>query len=350
MSGTSLDGVDIALVQFENNVPACLAFDTLPYPDSLKTQLHQINLSPNISLYAYSELHAQLGTFYAESVDTFLKARDIQPNAITAIGSHGQTIFHAPQHQMSVQIGHPAFIAKHTGITTVADFRVDDLANHGQGAPLAAAFHPLLFSQPEAAFAVVNIGGIANVTVFVNDAIVGFDTGPGNGLMDEVCQREFNQPYDQGGQRAADADFDPTLLAQLLDDPYFNAPFPKTTGREYFNHDWVNRYSHSLAPNALLATLNRLTAASIAGAIEPFALTRMIVTGGGAENATLLKNLNDLLPYPVSASTEFDVNPHSVEAMMMAWLAKQRLENQTVKLSQATGAKRDSVLGAIWHP
>jgi anhydro-N-acetylmuramic acid kinase len=207
MSGTSLDGVDAALIEMTSAQKITLkSFVSVPLPAQLQTSLQALNLTPKITLKSFCELQVQVAQVFIEAAQTLLSQAQLSPNDIQAIGSHGQTIFHDPSIPMSLQIGHPAFIAKQTGITTVGDFRIDDMALGGQGAPLAPAFHQALF-QTEQAIALANIGGIANVSLIAgtqqNTAVKGFDTGPGNGLMDEWCQRHFNQPYDKNGDLAA---------------------------------------------------------------------------------------------------------------------------------------------------
>ncbi len=349
MSGTSLDGIDIALVDFNNPPPKCRVFDCTEYPPALKRSLHQLNLTPEVPLHKLCELETELGQFYAHSVQQFLQANGLNAPEINAIGCHGQTIFHAPDVQMSLQIGHPAHIAKQTGITTVGDFRIDDMANGGQGAPLAPAFHHYLF-QTNPKTAIVNIGGIANISFFNGEKSIGFDTGPGNGLMDEICQKHLNQNYDKNGSIAAHASPNKSLLKKLLADPYFQTTYPKSTGRDYFNYEWLHPFIENESTEVIIATLNLLTATTIANDINKLGAENIVICGGGAENQTLLNHLGALTNATVNTSQALGYNPHSIEAMMMAWLAKQRLDQQPIKLHQTTGASKDSVLGAVWHP
>ncbi len=362
MSGTSLDGIDIVIVSFQNEQPTLHHFETLPYDLALQTSLHELNLTQQIQLPDLAKLEQQLGSAYASAVNQVLKQQNILPNQVLAIGCHGQTIFHDPNIPMSLQIGHPAFIAKQTGIRTVADFRVDDMACNGQGAPLAPAFHQIIFklNQPTA---IVNIGGIANISIFNDGKITGFDTGPGNGLMDEICQTYFNQAYDANGNIAAKNSVNKALLHQLKQHPYFAQPAPKSTGRDIFNLNWLTEQLaltglttltkkstlKSIKPGVVLATLNQLTAETIAEAVQQHNIQNMIVCGGGAENQTLLNNLIILMDCPVQSSQAQAINPHAIEAMMCAWLAQQRCQNKPIQLTHITGAGKDAILGGIWE-
>lgn len=354
MSGTSLDGVDIALTEISDDSHAlrCLVFDTIPYPADLKDELHALNLSTEVSLHTLAKLQSELGQLYSDNINRFLKKNDLTNHHIKAIGSHGQTIFHDPSVSMSIQIGHPAFIAKQTGIKTVADFRIDDMANGGQGAPLAPAFHKTLFQQNNERLAVVNLGGIANVSLLSeNGNVIGADTGPANGLMDEICQQHLGINYDENGAIAASQNPDQTLLMKMLAEPYFAKPFPKSTGRDLFNLNWLNQFNTShLSTEVLISTLNQLTVETLANAIRSFDVEKVILSGGGAENSTLKNRLQTALNVEVLTAFDYDVNPHAIEAMMMAWLAHQRLNEQPVELQSITGASKASILGGVWLP
>ncbi|GKT11920.1 MAG: anhydro-N-acetylmuramic acid kinase [Thiomicrorhabdus sp.] len=368
MSGTSADGIDVALIECGQQTITLQGFISPKLPDDLKQQLITLNETPTIHLNTFCQLSSDIAQQLVKATQQLLSDKNICPQAITAIGSHGQTIFHAPDIPMTLQIGHPAFLAKQIQIQTVADFRVDDMALGGQGAPFAPAFHQVLFQQVQPCF-VVNIGGIANVTYLpssehVNTAPQGYDTGPGNALMDQISQKTFNRPFDQNGELAAQGKIDDQLITQLLVHPYFSQPQPKSTGRDIFNAHWLNQQiaslKHTVSAKDLLCTLNELTAISIATEISKLiqqeALTNLEqlpvwVVGGGALNTQLIKRIQyHLANCNVRSSQQAGINPNAIEAMMCAWLAKQRIENTPVKLSQVTGADRDAVLGAIWHP
>lgn len=359
MSGTSADGVDAALIETEADNIKLVDFLETELPQTLKQDLLSLNQNTFISLENLSRLHKQVADCFITASQVILQRNAIKADDVTAIGSHGQTIFHAPEIPMTLQIGHPAFIAKQTGITTVGDFRVDDMALGGQGAPFAPAFHQALFQKSQPC-CVVNIGGIANISHLPGldkGATVGWDTGPGNALMDEICQTKFKAAYDKNGALAQQGKVHAELLQQLMTHPYFKAPSPKSTGRDLFNMNWVEsviQYNQiQLNDHDLLATLTDLTAATIAEQIEPLIKQPGLaiwIVGGGAYNPYLISRIQHYLPQcKVASSQKLDINPSAVEAMLCGWLAKQRLENRAVKLSAVTGAKRDCVLGAIWH-
>jgi anhydro-N-acetylmuramic acid kinase len=373
MSGTSADGVDAALVQIKPDKIQLIDFISPSLPEALKHSLLALNDSPTLSLEQFSQLSFDIALQFSQAAQTLLVKNNLHANEIQAIGSHGQTIYHAPHIPMSLQIGHPAFIAKTTGIQTVADFRVDDMALGGQGAPFAPAFHQVLFEEDQACF-VVNIGGIANISYLPgnshpNPAPIGYDTGPGNALMDEVCQQFFDRGFDENGELAKQGEVDNKLLSQLLTHPYFLKAHPKSTGRETFNQSWleemIQHYEHSsgitVGKQDLLSTLCELTVCTIATEIkkvttehsqeESSLKTAVWIVGGGAYNEHLLSLLQNQLPqYQVKSSTAKQINPNAIEAMMCAWLAQQRIALKTIPLSAVTGAKRDAILGGHWLP
>jgi len=373
MSGTSADGVDVALVDIKPGKIQLIDFISPSLPKALKQSLLTLNDSPTLSLEQFSQLSFDIASQFSQATQKILTKNHLCASDIQAIGSHGQTIYHAPHIPMSLQIGHPAFIAKTTGIQTVADFRVDDMALGGQGAPFAPAFHQVLFEDGQACF-VVNIGGIANISYLpgnhnINQAPIGYDTGPGNALMDEVCQQFFNKGFDEKGELAKQGKVDNKLLTQLLTHPYFSKVRPKSTGRETFNESWlkemVHHYEHSssitVKKQDLLSTLCELSACSIAteikkvttehSKVESAIKTPVWIVGGGAYNEHLISLLQNQLPqHQVQSSTAKQINPNAIEAMMCAWLAQQRIALKTIPLSAVTGAKRDAVLGGLWLP
>ena len=275
-----------------------------------------------------------------------------------AIGSHGQTLRHEPYSEapFTLQIGNPGIIAAGTGITTVADFRSADIALGGQGAPLAPAFHEWLLREPGALRAVVNIGGIANVTILPpgDGATTGFDTGPGNTLLDAWCREHRGQSFDESGAWAADGNVDQALLERLLGDPYFSAAPPKSTGFEYFNLGWLDAAGvDNIPPVDVQATLAALTARTIGDAIRDAASDRceVFVCGGGVHNDELMRLLAEELPgCRVQSTGAAGLDPDWVEAVAFAWLAKRRLASETGSLASVTGANRDSILGVIHEP
>ena len=377
MSGTSADGVDAALVEFRGEEVLLRDFISPELPPHLKQQLIQLNQTATLSLEQFSQLSFDLAQQFIQATQQLLAKNTLQAKGITAIGSHGQTIYHAPHIPMTLQIGHPAFIAKAIQIPTVGDFRVDDMALSGQGAPFAPAFHQAIF-QTETPCFVVNIGGIANISYLPakdnggGEKIMplGYDTGPGNALMDEICQQHFKIPFDESGKLAKQGKPNQALLNQLLSHPYFALAQPKSTGRETFNLNWLNEQVALISENTqsekstsaidLISTLNQFTAITIANEIQKTILQQSLtqhlqvpvwIVGGGAFNPQLIQSIQQALPScKVQSAQATGFNPNAIEAMMCAWLAKQRVENKPVALSQVTGAQRDAVLGGLWHP
>ncbi len=361
MSGTSADGIDAALVDISSTTFKLHHFISLPLKAELRERLLQLNTDQTLHLKELCALQYEVGNAFSEAVRELLEEAKISAEQITAIGSHGQTLYHAPEHSMSLQIGHPAVIAKQSGIQTAADFRIDDMAVGGQGAPFAPAFHQRLFQSDQTTLA-VNIGGIANISVIPGKAdratiLSGFDTGPGNGLIDEFCRQKFNRSYDRNGELAAQGTLQPALLKKLLADPYFQKTAPKSSGRDYFNFEWLKTRLHDLKKMSdlnLLTTLTELTAVSIAdevNKIKPAYSSPLWICGGGAHNAYLMGRLQALLPEArVLSSKEAGIDPDAVEAVLFAWLAYQRIHNSTVPLKDVTGADRNVILGGVWQP
>ncbi len=359
MSGTSLDGVDVVLADLATTPPSLLAAFTEPYPAELREALLTLN-QPGAPLEQMLELDLRLGELYAQQVLRLLQISGVSPLRVAVIGSHGQTIRHHPsgRFRTTLQIGDPNVIAQRTGITTVADFRRRDMAVGGQGAPLVPAFHRALFQQEGENRVVVNIGGISNLTVLPGDItrpVTGFDTGPGNILLDAWAERHLEAPMDEGGTWAARGQENPLLLDRLLEDPFFHHPPPKSTGRDHFNLAWLNNRmsgTRSLAPVDVAATLCALTANCIAMAIRHHApnTERIIVCGGGTHNRTLMEKLGkSTQPAITESSAEHGLNPDWVEAVAFAWLAWQTLAGKPGNLPSVTGADREVVLGAIYR-
>lgn len=365
MSGTSLDGVDVVIA----NIPSASDFSLLhaksyPIPAQLKENL--LNLSQQRQpdeLERYAELDVQMGQLFAHCCQKILQESGFQPEQICAIGNHGQTLRHYPESQYptTLQIGDPNIIAQTTGITTIADFRRRDMAAGGQGAPLVPPFHQAIFTNKSEAKAknkvILNIGGIANITYLplADAAIQGYDTGPGNGLMDDWCLRHFDCNYDPAGNLASQGKVNHSLLAQMLSDPFFSQAAPKSTGREYFSYDWITRELHKQPSDIealdILGTLLELTCQSIINDVKKLTpkVDEILVCGGGVKNARLMQRLQELAPEVHIASTEgFGLHPDWVEASAFAWLAHQTLNGLTGNLPSVTGARKEVILGAIW--
>ncbi len=359
ISGTSIDGIDCALVRFEADRPvlqACLAH---PFPEQLRIRLFSLCQQSDSSLQAIGEADIAVGQQFAAAVSELLAREHLESDQVEAIGSHGQTIYHKPGKPLpfSLQIGDPSTIAFNTGITTVADFRAKDLAAGGEGAPLAPLFHRAVFTSAQHARVIVNLGGIANISVIAgNHDFLGYDTGPANALMDYWIDRHLHQPIDLQGQWAASGQVIDALLELMLEDPYFAAPEPKSTGREYFNGAWLEsrlaELTGPVAPADVQATLLELTASTVATEIEnQLAAEQVYVCGGGVHNAALMKRLQQLLPDSEVASTaSLGIPPDWVEAMTFAWLARQRLAGIAQDTPAITGATRPVVLGGVYLP
>lgn len=356
MSGTSLDGIDAALVDFAEEKIRLVDFLYTPFPDDLRQRISTIS-QPNqpILLKDYGQLDSELGICFANAVTELLKQSNCTNRQIIAIGSHGQTIYHEPNHShgFSLQIGDPNRIAHLTGITTIADFRRRDIAAQGQGAPLVPAFHQAVFADKHCPRVIVNIGGIANITILNGQSVQGFDTGPGNTLMDLWHQRHHHQSYDLNGNWAASGKIDKPLLRALLSDAYFLLPPPKSTGKEYFSLPWLDRMLkgfNDLKAEDIQATLCALTAQSIADAINKYAPStqQMYVCGGGVYNAKLMTLLEQRFAVPVMSTTALGIDPDGVEAIAFAWLARQTYEGLTGNLCSVTGAETPVILGGIY--
>lgn len=360
MSGTSMDAVDAALVDLSGAPPKLLATHSLSLDMELRTALRALGHGGIGELDRYGQLDARVGELFAEAAYGVLEQAAVKAAQVRAIGSHGQTVLHSPagSYPYSLQIGNPSLIAERTGITTVADFRRRDMAVGGQGAPLAPAFHNAVLRSPTQDRVVINIGGIANITVLPadpNQPVVGFDTGPASTLMDAWIQQHLNQRMDDDGRWAAGGTVVKPLLDRLMNDPYFKLAPPKSTGFEYFNLAWLNKklaeQGAPITAQDVQATLCELSAASIAQAITEHApnTRQILVCGGGVRNAHLLQRLRALLPAcRVDSTAVYSVDPEWVEAMAFAWLAQQTLEGKTGNLPSVTGARRAVILGGIY--
>jgi|AntDeeMinimDraft_5_1070356.scaffolds.fasta_scaffold00150_3 anhydro-N-acetylmuramic acid kinase len=357
MSGTSMDGIDAVLVSFGDDARMqVLRHHSLTHPTPLKRRLE--TLASNQGFPAeLGEVDALLGESFAQCVRTLLSDEGIAPARITAIGSHGQTIFHraSPSPAFSIQIGDPNRIAERTGITTVADFRRRDIAAGGQGAPLAPAFHEWYFSAPGEYRALVNLGGIANVTHLRGDgsAPLGFDTGPANRLLDLWCQEHTGADYDSNGEWAAGGQTLTPLLDAMLADPYFSLTGPRSTGREYFNREWLEHYLAaygSADPQDVQKTLAALTAETVArGILAERAPDTIFLCGGGAFNPVLVQEIRErLTPARVETTQALGLHPQMVEGAAFAWLARQRLLGMAGNLASVTGADGPRLLGAVY--
>lgn len=353
MSGTSLDGVDAALVDFAAPPGRLVASHFVPYPDDLRAEALALNAPGPDELERAAQLANRLADLYARAAVELLDRTQTMRDAVVAIGCHGQTVRHRPDRGYTIQLVNAARLAEASGVRVVADFRSRDVAAGGQGAPLVPAYHAACFAMPDTHRVIANVGGIANVTDLRPGAPVhGFDTGPGNVLIDAWAARHLGAPYDRDGAWAASGTVADTLLAAMMADPYFAAPPPKSTGRDYFNDAWLGRFELGrLAPQDVQATLTALTATSVARSIELFCggADELLVCGGGAHNACLMRELGARLPSTrVATTASAGVDPDWVEAMAFAWLARQAVRGETGSLPEVTGARGRRVLGAIY--
>jgi len=353
MSGTSMDGIDAALVDVSTN--HLIAGITRAYSEQAKLALQAVLAEKNSGFAAISALNTIIGREFAQAVHQLLQKADMGAEQITAVGSHGQTICHDAMAEIpyTVQLGCAHTIAQLTRLTVIADFRTRDLVVGGQGAPFAPVYHQALFGALAYPLAVVNIGGIANVSWLAKDCRVGgYDIGPGNCLMDAWVYKHLAKDYDAHGEWAASGEVIPSLLTALLHDPYFKLAAPKSIGKEYFSEAWLLRHLHAnFSAQDIQATLLALTATTIKHAIADSHVQpeRIAICGGGAHNTTLLRALRQQIPSIMVESTQaFGVDPDYIEAMMFAWLAEKTLQQIPVDLRHITGAKTPAILGAIY--
>ncbi len=357
ISGTSMDGIDAVLAQFSSSSMSLIQASAHAYPNELRDKLEAAVREPEAcSVDDIGLLDRWTGECFRDAVFALLDDAGIDAECVAAIGSHGQTIRHRPDatYPFTMQIGDPAMIATATGIATVSDFRRTDLALGGQGAPLVPPFHDWLFRDKKRDRVVLNIGGIANITILPagQDDLAGLDTGPGNTLLDAWIRHDQGAAFDDGGRWASGGTSNAKLLARLLEDPYFAKKPPKSTGPEYFNLDWLQRANASdLAAVDVQATLCELTAVSIANAVRSFApeTSQLLVCGGGIHNPEIQRRLGEQMPQiEISSTASAGLDPDWVEASAFAWLAMRTVQGLSGNNPDVTGASRFAVLGAIY--
>lgn len=353
MSGTSLDGVDAVLVDLTGARPRLLARASHAFDAALRRELLALNAPGTNEIERAALAGNELAKKYAAAVTEVLAESKTAAARVRAIGCHGQTVRHRPERGYTTQIGNAALLAELTAIRVVADFRGRDVAAGGQGAPLAPAFHAAMFADAAEDRVVINLGGIANLTFLPRHGeVTGFDSGPGNCLLDLWVSRHLGKPHDAHGNWAAAGRPIPELLQRMLRDPYFAAAPPKSTGRDHFNDRWLQKkLKGDEDPQAVQATLLELTARSLANAIARHcaAARRLIVCGGGTRNDALMRRLAGLAaPAVLETSDRYGIDPQLVEAAAFAWLAKQTLDGVAGNLPSVTGARAARVLGAIY--
>ena len=353
MSGTSLDGADAALVDFSAAHPRVLAFATVPFPAPLRDRILALCEPGSDPLELAGTVSLELADLYARAVEGALAAGGVDRRDVAAIGCHGQTVRHRPDLGFTIQLNDAARLAELTGIDVVADFRRRDMAAGGQGAPLVPAFHEAVFRDPGTSRCIVNIGGISNVTWLpAGKHTLGFDCGPGNVLLDGWTRRHLGAHYDEGGRWAAAGRTDASLLAALLAEPFLRLSPPKSTGRELFRMAWLEeRLPGKYRAEDVQSTLADFTAHAIMDAIDRFcaATDEIYLAGGGARNAALVERIEALAgDRPVAPTDALGVPTAHVESMAFAWLAMKCVRREPIDLTAVTGARRPTVLGAIY--
>lgn len=354
MSGTSLDGVDAALVEFAagSHQPRVLHTHFLAYPEHIRSAVLALQHPADNELETTALLANALAALYAQTVNELLAIHAIPPGAVTAIGCHGQTIRHRPELGFTLQIGNAALLAELTDITVISDFRSRDIAAGGQGAPLVPAFHQALFAHPALNRAIINIGGIANITYLnKHGQVMGYDSGPGNMLLDSWIKHHKQLDYDAHGQWASSGNVLQPLLDAMLEEPYFALAAPKSTGRDLFNRYWLDQYGlNDYLPEDVARTLVALTAYSIYHALQSQLPDEIYLCGGGAHNTLLKNDLQTLFgSIKIDTTDSLGVGVDWLEAIAFAWLAHQCLHQQTANLPAVTGAKGHRILGAIYQ-
>lgn len=354
MSGTSMDAIDIVAASFEDKFQI-ISHQSCPFPPGIRQRL--LNLTPQSTIHEIAELDHIMGMLFSDCANDLIAHSDNEKHVVKAIGCHGQTIYHNPNGALtnSIQIGDPNIITAKTGYPVVADFRRKDMALGGQGAPLVPAFHANIFSSTDHNRVAVNIGGIANISLLPTIGLVkGYDTGPGNTLMDLWINKHLGKDYDKGGQWARTGNVIEPLLFDMLSAPYFKTKPPKSTGKELFNENWLLHYldNTGYSTKDVQATLNMLTATTIANAIKNDMpnCNEVILCGGGAYNELLSANISRLLPQAkVDKSDGYGIDPKLIEAAAFAWFARQRVLLKPGSLASVTGARENTIIGAIYQ-
>jgi len=358
MSGTSLDGVDVVLCDISST--ECELVSSLEYPMPLELKTDILNMIEGLStLEAFGQIDHRLALLFTQAVGALLIRENIDVSTVSAIGLHGQTLWHDPKgtYPFSMQLGDPNIVAAKTGIPVVADFRRKDVVLGGQGAPFAPAFHEFLFQDLSASVCIVNIGGMANITVLadsVNDKLIGYDTGCGNVLLDAWIAQHEGKSYDKDGAWARSGTVDYTLLDKMMADEYFAQDYPKSTGREKFNKVWLDNalrqaqgtLAEPVEAEDVQRTLVELTALSISNEVLRFNRDLVLLCGGGAKNSFLVERIKALMPNVEVAIAQ---NADMIEAMTFAWLAYKRLHKEEVNLKDVTGASDNAVLGGLYE-
>ncbi|UGA54276.1 anhydro-N-acetylmuramic acid kinase [Vibrio sp. VB16] len=359
MSGTSLDGIDTALVEINDNETTLIDFDCYAIPEPIKKSILSFATGQSTDIVTIGQLETSLGILYADAVIQLLDKTGTNASDVVAIGNHGQTVYHQPtgDNPFTMQLGDANIISAKTGITTIADFRRKDMALGGQGAPLVPAFHRTIFQPTHSTVVVLNIGGIANISVLRPEMpTIGYDTGPGNMLLDAWIYEQIGKKFDEDGLYATSGKIIPKLLKRLCTEDYFSLSAPKSTGRELFNLAWLTEilehFDNQFLPQDVQATLTEFTAVTICQEIENHTIgtnPELLVCGGGANNPLLMQKLNTYLPaWTVCTTDDKGVSSDYMEAIAFAWLAYRRVKGLPSNLPDVTGASRYASLGVIY--
>ncbi len=354
MSGTSLDGADIAIVDFTDNQCKLMQVYTFPMPLALKQRILSLCQGQKTTLRDYGKTDILLGDFFAESIVNSLQKSGLKAQDIEAIGHHGQTVWHDPEEGFTLQIGNAHTIAQKTHIDVIADFRQADMVRGGQGAPLAPAFHHYLFAHRQKKRAIVNLGGIANISLLIDgQPILGWDTGPANILMDAWILDQKNTPYDKDGAWAASGHIHEGLLKAFLSEKWFALPYPKSTGREVFNLTWLKKklslFDEKIKAADVQASLLALTAQSLSNQMAAFDFDEVIFCGGGVKNRQLIAYFATLNPkLQLFSAADLGVDSDYLEAAMLAWYAKEFRQGRKASLPSVTGANSSCILGVLY--
>ena len=358
MSGTSVDSVDCATLDLSSEEVRVLSCKNFEIPKDLKKDIIQSSQSEKIEQELIDDLDFRMAEVLVESVKEIISDSNIEVKDIKAIGSHGQTIKHEPRSETpyTLQIGDPQKISNDLNITTVGNYRHDDIEAGGEGAPLTPVFHNTVFGSDRKKKAIVNIGGITNITALNYPELIGFDTGPGNCLMDCWSRIHNVGNYDDRGSWASSGTINQSLLGVMMEDEYFSRKYPKSTGPDYFSHEWIQKNLLKLSKEILAedvqATLAQVTVVSLIESINSLNLSEenIYLCGGGVHNDFLCGEINKQSKKRVSTTFELGIDPDYVEAICFGWLAKQRIENKSFNLSEITGSKGEVYLGRIYKP
>ena len=358
MTGTSADSLDVAAVDFSNDAIKVVGQENFSIPHGLKEEIKKNVRSSILDKESIGRLDLKLGEFFASRISEFLNLLSLKFDEIEAIGSHGQTIKHEPNSSkpFSLQLGDPQFISSKLGIKTIGNFRNDDIQAGGQGAPLSPLFHREVFGNSHEKRVIINLGGITNITVLGESDLVGFDTGPGNCLMDAWIQEKKKSNYDENGDWAQSANCNAELLNIMLKDNYFSLENPKSTGPDYFNLNWINRsidnLEYEITSADVQATLAELTALSLVKSLKDLEVVdhHLYFCGGGVHNRYLMKRISQIAETSCLTTEKLGINPDYLEAICFAWLAFKRNRNVKFDMSAITGSNRDVYLGEIFYP